>query len=85
MNRAQAFNQYILKHIQPLFEEIMSKSEFGQDVDKIVSTQITPKLHSSLSSIPVNEKIYNEYIGSTSHAKNTLQVFENLHSFMKDF
>lgn len=40
LTRTQAFNQYIHRNIEPLYSEIISKSEFGQDIGIALNTQI---------------------------------------------
>lgn len=47
-DRGRAFNQYMHGHIEPLFLEIMSKSEFGQDITTALSVQIPIEIEKKL-------------------------------------
>ena len=58
MSRPQAFNQYIRTHMQPLYAEILERSDFGHDVAKITSLEVDPKIHKTLRSISALEKVY---------------------------
>ena len=86
LGRKTAFKKYLIHKIEPLYNNIIKKSDFGEDILVLTSTKIAPKNENMLSEIPAVRKIYEDYVLATSmHQKLPIDTFEKIFVFLKEF